>query len=116
MTKLTSSSSQREKETGLIKAFSSLKNQIKQQHKLINALLDGINYLNLAKDKSKSPLVKDAIDVVIDAAESINANRPLLYGAFYEPIQRQPERVHSRNQSILCPNGTPKATRSKTRY
>jgi len=81
MTKLAASTSQGDKNIGLIQAISSLKNQIKQQNKLINTLLEGTNNLNLAKKKSKSPHVKEAIDMVVDAAE---ANRPLLHGAFYE--------------------------------
>ncbi|KAL4131529.1 hypothetical protein QTP88_008824 [Uroleucon formosanum] len=80
LTKLTASSSQREKDTGLIHAISSLKSQIRQQHKLINALPEGTNSLNLVKENSKSPHVREAIDVVIDAAEAIQANRPILHG------------------------------------
>ncbi|KAL4100925.1 hypothetical protein QTP88_020950 [Uroleucon formosanum] len=103
LTKLTASSSQREKDTGLIHAISSLKSQIRQQHKLINALLEGTNSLNLVKEKSKSPHVREAIDVVIDAAEAIQANRHILHGAFYK-AEKAATRASTQQKPIPPPH------------
>ncbi|KAL4104699.1 hypothetical protein QTP88_019981 [Uroleucon formosanum] len=100
LTKLTASSSQREKDTGLIHAISSLKNQIRQQHKLINALLEGTNSLNLVKEKSKFPHVREAIDVVIDAAEKAATRASTQQKPIPPPHEWDAER-HAKQDAIL---------------
>jgi hypothetical protein len=83
-TKLLSANSQKTKEPGLMSAISNLKNSIKIQNKIINELLEVIDHLTLTKEKSKSPQVREAIDMVVEKVEELHSNRTSLHGAFYE--------------------------------
>jgi len=65
-------------------SMSCLKQTIKQQHKLINAVLTSIDSLRMAQERSKSRIIKDTIELVVGAVEALVPNRNALHGAFYE--------------------------------
>lgn len=82
--KLTQSSHHKDKEQNMNLAMASLKNMIKQQYKTINALLAATDQLTLAREKTKSPLVENAIEQVIGSVEALKTSTSSVHGAFYE--------------------------------
>jgi len=82
--KLTSSSKHKEKEQNIYSAIASLKSMIKQQYKAVNALLVASEQLGITKDKTKSPVVANAIDQVLESVEALKNSTTSVHGAFYE--------------------------------
>jgi len=87
------------------------------KNKIISDLLVGIDHLTLVKEKSRSPQVKEAIDIVAGKVEKLHTNKSSLHSAFFEvekagartmteqkPADPQPERsakVHDKQEAIL---------------
>lgn len=98
-------------------AISNLKHSIKLQNKIIGELLEGTKHLTLVKEKSKSPQVRDAIDMITEKVEELHTNKSSLHGAFYEvektgvrttterkPSEPQPDQSdknHDKQEAIL---------------
>jgi len=82
--KLLSTNSQRQKEPSLMTAISNLKKSIKLQNKIISELIEGIDLLSLVKEKSKSPQIREAIDMVTGRVEKLHSNKSSLQSAFFE--------------------------------
>ena len=57
---------------------------IKQQNKALTSLLATTDHLNLAKEKTKSQTVINAIDQVIGTAEALRSVRNGVHDAVYE--------------------------------
>lgn len=64
--------------------MSNLKNLIKLQNIMMNALIDTSDQLNSIKEKSKSLQVREAINAVLEAVETLSTNRNSIHGGFYE--------------------------------
>jgi len=83
--KLAASSSQRGKNLILDSTMANLKQLIEQQNKLINTLLTNSDHLStIAKEKTKSPHMKEFIDLVCAAAETLVPIRNTIHGAYYD--------------------------------
>ncbi|KAL4153928.1 hypothetical protein QTP88_001761 [Uroleucon formosanum] len=81
-TKLISSS--KVKELSIHMALDNLKNMIKQQNKIITGILTATDHLRTCKKKTKSPVVADAIDYVINSTGNLKSCTSSLHSAYYE--------------------------------
>ncbi|XP_025193646.1 uncharacterized protein LOC112593468 [Melanaphis sacchari] len=64
--------------------MAALKNAIKQQNKALSILMAATDHLNLAKEKTKSPIVVGAIEEATRSAEALKATTSNVHSAFYE--------------------------------
>ncbi|KAL4134772.1 hypothetical protein QTP88_006487 [Uroleucon formosanum] len=81
-TKLASSS--KNKPPSIHMALENLKNIIKQQNKIICGILESTSHLYICKEKTKSQIVAESIERVIDSTENLKSCTNSLHGAFYE--------------------------------
>jgi len=81
---LATSGTSKEKQQCVQTAIGNLKSTIKQQYKQISAMLAAIDQLATCREKTKSPVVMDAIDQVIKSSESLKSTTTSVHSAFYE--------------------------------
>lgn len=72
------------KQPGTQTAFTNLQHTIKLQFKIISGILAATDNLQRCKEKSKSPVVLEAIERVTGATENLKTSTNSLHSAFYE--------------------------------
>uniref|UniRef100_A0A2S2PRV6 Uncharacterized protein n=1 Tax=Schizaphis graminum TaxID=13262 RepID=A0A2S2PRV6_SCHGA len=72
------------KKSSTQEAFASLKSTIEQQYKTINGILKATDHLQSCKEKSRSPVILEAIKQVTGATENLRTLTESLHSAFYE--------------------------------